>query len=62
MHEADAINNVRNSSGLVSEDTLLSNHPWVDDVEAEKKRMAAQRREESAMYGDDPNGDEEKQL
>jgi SPP1 family phage portal protein len=29
--------------GAVSEDTRLSNHPWVDDIQEEKKKMEAEK-------------------
>ena len=35
MNEAETITNIRNSAGLLSNETLLAMHPYVDDVEAE---------------------------
>lgn len=43
VNETDTIANVKNSAGLLSEETLLANHPWVDDVQEELNRLEAQR-------------------
>lgn len=69
MVESDVINNIRNSVGILSDETLVAQHPWVDDVELELKRKAKQQQEEqqAMMGGSDPfksddedgNGDEE---
>lgn len=39
MNEGEQISNVKNSMGIVSNETLLENHPWVSDVQAEIERM-----------------------
>lgn len=31
------------SKGIISDETIIANHPWVDDVKAEQKRMARER-------------------
>ena len=43
MNEADIITNVRNSVGLLSTETLLAQHPWVDDVSGELERIEAEK-------------------
>jgi SPP1 family phage portal protein len=40
---AEAITNAKNSVGIVSEGTILENHPWVDDVSEEKKRLEEEK-------------------
>ena len=37
VNETDIINNAVNSNGLLSKRTILQNHPWVTDVDEEKK-------------------------
>jgi len=56
MSEADAINNIKNSVGILSNETLLAQHPFVDNVQAEKDRIkdekqAARNEAESVQYG-----------
>ena len=49
VNETEAISNARNSIGLLSEKTIVANHPWVEDAEAElrqKQREEAEAREE----------------
>ena len=48
MVESEVINNIRNSIGILSDETLVAQHPWVDDVELELKRKAKQQQEEQA--------------
>ena len=55
MVESEVINNIRNSIGILSDETLVAQHPWVDDVEMELKRKAKQQQEEqAALMGNDP--------
>lgn len=54
--ESDVINNIKNSVGILSTETLVSQHPWVDDVEQELKRLKKEEQEEiqkmeQQMYG-----------
>lgn len=39
VNEGDIINNVRNSQGIVSTETLLAHHPYVDDIQAELAKL-----------------------
>ena len=48
-NEAEKIQNIRNSVGIVSNRTLLAQHPYVDDVEEELQNLA----EEEQMQVDD---------
>lgn len=56
LNETEAIQNIRNSVGILSDETLIAQHPWVDDVQAELKRIKKQKKEEleNAMAGADP--------
>lgn len=68
INETEAINNVRNSVGLLSDETLVTQHPWVDDPQAELKRLNKQRKQEmedgflnnfpKGKGGNNPGGDE----
>lgn len=61
ISETEVIANIRASEGLLSRRTLLEQHPWVDDVEEELKRLEEdeERAVESLLnsrelMGDDP--------
>lgn len=41
--EAEIITNINNSNALLSRETLLANHPWVENVEKEINKMEAQK-------------------
>jgi SPP1 family phage portal protein len=63
LNESDVINNIKNSVGILSDETLVAQHPWVDDPNEEMKRVKKQKDAELDMYGDSFNqnngGDEE---
>ena len=40
------------SVGIISEKTILQNHPWVEDAEQEAEQLAKEGQEESEEYGD----------
>jgi SPP1 family phage portal protein len=50
MNESEVITNIKNSVGILSDETLIANHPWVDDPEEEQKRMKKQKADEMAEY------------
>lgn len=52
ISESEVINNIRNSEGILSDETLIAQHPWVDDPEAELERLKKQKEEDLEMYGD----------
>lgn len=52
MNESDRIENIRNSVGILSEETLMANHPLVDDVSAELKRLKKEKQETNDNYAD----------
>lgn len=49
INENDAITNIRNSVGILSEETLVAQHPWVTDVREELERIRQQREEEARL-------------
>lgn len=52
VNESDVINNIKNSVGILSDETLIMQHPWVDDPDEEVKRVQKQKEEQMDLYGD----------
>lgn len=44
------------SVGVISSKTILKNHPWVEDAEAEEKQLAAEQAAEQQQYAFPPPG------
>lgn len=42
MNVAEAITNCTNSKGVISDETIIANHPWVTDPKEEAERVKAQ--------------------
>ena len=64
VNETETISNIKNSVGVVSNETLLANHPYVTDVTAEMARVKKEREEamrELAADGLDSLGGSDKQ-
>lgn len=74
INEGEVINNCQKSLGTISDETVVANHPWVDDPQKEIERLEAQKRKELELYpfptneppkksfnneGGDLNGEEE---
>lgn len=51
--EAEAIEMCKNSVGIISEQTIIENHPWVSDVEEELARINAEKEENIQLSGGD---------
>ena len=49
LNQADAINNYKNSIGVISKETVIANHPWTQNPADELKRI----KEEEAQLIDD---------
>lgn len=47
VEEDSIIMNIRNSMGILSEEALVAQHPWVNDVGAELERIRKERQERS---------------
>lgn len=43
MNELEQATIAQNSKGVISDETIVANHPWTDDVAAEMKRLEEQR-------------------
>jgi len=61
INESDVINDCKNSSGIISDETILANHPWVTDLDKELERKKAEQEEamelQEDMFGtNNPNG------
>jgi SPP1 family phage portal protein len=52
VNESDVINNIKNSVGVLSDETLVAQHPWVDDPDEEMKRLKKQKEEQMDLYGE----------
>ena len=51
VNETDIINNCRSSDGLISRRTILTNHPWVKDVDAELKALEEEEQRAMDAFG-----------
>lgn len=57
MNESEIVDMAQKSKGVISDETVLANHPWVTDVEAEKERLKEQKEEMMNAYPElDPAG------
>ena len=50
MDEGQIIENIRNSEGILSDETLIGQHPWVDDAQAELERLEKQKQKEQEEF------------
>lgn len=46
INESEAIDNCKNSVGIISNKSIIANHPWIDDINAEIKQMEIESQEE----------------
>ena len=46
LNESETITNIRNSMGILSNETLLAKHPYVDNVQAELEQIREEKNEE----------------
>lgn len=51
LNEGEVIDNISKSAGIISDETLIAQHPWVDDPQAELERMEAQKQANMEQYG-----------
>lgn len=68
-NETETITQAKESVGIVSDETILANHPWVTDVQEEQKRLKKQKAEAlkdmektltvESGFGNDDTADEE---
>ena len=50
LNEGEAIDNVAKSVGIISDETLIANHPWVTNVDNELSRIKAQKDREQEEF------------
>lgn len=53
ISEGDVIDNISKSVGILSNETLVAQHPWVEDVPAELERIEKEKQENLEQYGGD---------
>ena len=46
INETESIENCSNSVGILSNETIVEQHPWTTDVEMELKRLKKEQQEE----------------
>ena len=51
MNETEVIENCQKSVGILSDETIISNHPWITDVKVELKRIESQKQNDIDQYG-----------
>lgn len=47
INESESIDNCIKSEDVISQETIIANHPWVNDVEGELKRLEEERKEKA---------------
>jgi SPP1 family phage portal protein len=52
ISESEVIANCQASVGLLSDETIIAMHPWIDDPQAELERVKKQKQAELDEYGD----------
>jgi SPP1 family phage portal protein len=50
INETDVISNAKSSVGIISDETIVANHPWVTDLQAELGRLKEQKAEAMEQY------------
>lgn len=50
INETEAIENCAKSVGILSDETVVEQHPWIDDPEEEMERLKKQKEEEQAEF------------
>jgi len=56
INETETVTNLKNSVGLISEETIVANHPYVTDATAELERLRKERRDALSLMGGDNLG------
>ena len=49
INETDVVMNCKNSVGVISNETIIANHPWITDLDVELKRVEKQKEEEQEL-------------
>lgn len=61
INESEVIENCQKSKGIVSDKLLITNHPWVKDVELEEKAVEKQKQENLPFQDKIPIGGTDKE-
>jgi SPP1 family phage portal protein len=56
LSESEAIENCVRSEGILSRETIISQHPWIENVGAELERIKRENIENEDIYGNSFNG------
>ncbi len=64
VNESDTVKNCKDSAGIISQRTIVENHPWVKDPDEEIKQLEKERQEAMKLTaqvypGDDDQGGED---
>lgn len=51
INESEAIDNCAKSKGIISDETIVQNHPWIDDVAEEMDKIEQQNKANIDTYG-----------
>ena len=51
ISESEIIDNINKSIGILSNETLMAQHPWTEDVALEKERIEKEKEEAIDQYG-----------
>ena len=51
MNETEVIENCQKSVGILSDETIISNHPWINDIKVELKRIESQKQNDIDQFG-----------
>lgn len=51
ISESEVIDNCQKSLGILSDETVIAMHPWIDDAQAEMERVQKQKEENMEQYG-----------
>lgn len=54
INQSEVITNCSNSKGIISDDTIIANHPWVNDIESEKEKLKTQIKENMPEFDNIP--------
>lgn len=52
INESEVIDNADKSTGRISDETIIANHPWVTNLEEELKRIKKERQREQQEFDD----------
>ena len=52
INETESITNCKASVGIISNETIIGQHPWIDDVEQEKERLKKEKQQLMEEYSE----------